>query len=68
MDPVDLVDQTLIREIFLNYAVVVFMDQDRQDLIFLIYFTRVIVITRQAFPHVYAKYKYTKLPRSLRAV
>jgi hypothetical protein len=68
MDPVDLVDQTLIHEIFLNHVAVVLVDQDRQDLILLIHFAKLDVTTRQVLPHVYTKCKRAKLPRSLRAV
>jgi hypothetical protein len=67
-DLVDLVNQTLIHEILLSYAVVAPVDQGRQGLILLIHFTKSDVTTRQAHPHVCIKYKHAKLPRSLRTV
>jgi hypothetical protein len=65
MDLVDLVDQTLIHEILPDHTAVTPVDQDRQGLILLIYFAKLNVITRQVYPHVYTKYKHTKLLRSL---
>jgi hypothetical protein len=37
MDHMDFVDQSLIYKIFLSYVTVALVDQDRQDLILLIY-------------------------------
>jgi hypothetical protein len=68
VDLVDHIDQILIYEILLSYAIVVLVDQDRQGLILLIHFAKLNVTTRQAFPHVYTECKHAKLPRSLRTV